>query len=107
MQHFTEEHTSKNLANLLDKTIRLIPSLDVTKTKVVSVNDNAANIIWGINLSETIRGQVNCMAHTLQLIINDCLQSVDEVNQIIENCKALAAKTHRSSRVCNKLKDMC
>ena len=107
MQHFTEEHTSKNLANLLDKTIKLIPSLDATKTKVVSVNDNAANIIRGINLSETIRGQVNCMAHTLQLVINDCLQSVDEVNQIIEKCKALSAKTHRSSRICNKLKDMC
>jgi hypothetical protein len=76
MQHFTEEHTSKNLAALLDKTMKMIPSLDVTKTEVTSVNDNAANIILGINLSETIRGQVNCTAHTLQLVVNDCLHVV-------------------------------
>ena len=107
MQHFTEEHTSKNLANLLDKTVRIIPSLDLSKTKLTSVNDNAANIVRGISLSETITGQVYCTAHTLQLVINDCLQSVVEVNEILDKCRALAAKTHRSSKVCNKLKEMC
>ena len=107
MQSFTEDHSSKNLAALLDRSVRLIPSLDLSKTELTSVNDNASNIVRGITLSETIGMQVNCAAHTLQLVINDCIASNQTINEIIDSCKSLAAKTHRSSKVCNKLRDMC
>lgn len=107
MQNFTEDHTSKNLANILDKLIRMIPGLDLSKTKLTSVNDNAANIVRGIRLSDTITGQVRCVAHTLQLVLNDCINSEPQVADIIRKCKAIASLTHRSSKQANKVKMMC
>ena len=107
MQHFTEELSSETLANLLDKTIRKIPGLDVSQTELTSVNENAANIIRGITISETIKGQVNCTAHTLQLVIKDCIDSDATINHIITKCQAVAAMTHGSSKQANQIKDMC
>lgn len=107
MRSFTEDHSSKNLAMILDQIIRGITALNVEKTKVTSVNDNAANIVRGIKLAETIKGQVKCAAHTLQLVINDVLTNVRYVNEIIRKCKAISALTHRSSKQSNKVKAMC
>ena len=107
LQNFREDHTSKNLAGLLDACIRKIPGLNLAKTMLTSVNDNAANIVRGIRISETVTGQVRCVAHTLQLVLNDCMDSQPEVSEIIRKCKALAALTHRSSKQANKIKMMC
>jgi hypothetical protein len=35
------------------------------------------------------------------------MQSVAKVNIIVDKCQAISSKTHRSNRICNKLKDMC
>ena len=91
----------------MDTCIRRIPAINLARTKLTSVNDNAANIVRGIRLSETITGQVRCVAHTLQLVLNDCLDSQPEVSDIIKKCKALAALTHRSSKQANKIKAQC
>ena len=89
MQNFTEELSTENLANLLDKTIRKIPGLDVTQTELTSVTENEANIIRGINISKTIKGRVNCTAQTLQLAIKDCIDSDATINNIITKLKVV------------------
>jgi hypothetical protein len=88
------------LAALLDRIVRNIPSLKLSRTEATYINNNAANIVLGITLSETIKGQVNFNVHILQLVINDCIASIPAIIGIINNCKSLVAKTHTEAAWC-------
>ena len=82
----TSDHTS------IRDSIQQIAGLDVSKTELVSVTDNAD-------------GQVSCVANTLQLMIDDCLHHEDPTwAEIFSKCQALSNLTREDQQ---KVKKMC
>ena len=107
MLHLQDEHTSRVLQTLLENCLKAVTGLNVETTHIASVTDNAANIMRAVRQSQIINEQVRCAAHTLQLVIRDCLRHVDYINDILRKCQDLSNLTHRSAKQQEKIRAMC
>ena len=107
MLHFVDEHTSRALQTILETSLKRVSGLNVDVTHIVSVTDNAANIMRAVRQSTIINEHVGCAAHTLQLVVRDCLRNVEYINNILAQCQELSNLTHRSGKQQNKIREMC
>ena len=107
MLHFVDEHTSRALQTILETSLKRVSGLNVDVTHIVSVTDNAANIMRAVRQSTMINEHVGCAAHTLQLVVRDCLRNVEYINNILAQCQELSNLTHRSGKQQNKIREMC
>ncbi len=97
-------HTSKNIADNLDRVIKEIPGLPPAIHKVCT-SDNAANMLCAIpKLTEEIDEGLGCIDHLLNIVVNECLASVSEG---VEACKKLSSKTHKSHAAQERIKLEC
>ena len=79
--HFPERHTGNEILKKLDYVLGSY-MMDVARTKLFIVTDNASN--YGLALrkvNQIIITAIPCFAHTLQLVINDSIKTVEEVGE--------------------------
>jgi hypothetical protein len=103
MLHFADEHTSRMLQTLFDSCLKGVQGLNVDLMHIVSVTNNAANIMQAVKQSTIVNEQVRCASHTLQLFIRDCLHKVDYINKILGKCQEVSNIAHRSGERQNKI----
>lgn len=91
-----ERHTSKNLANEL---IRITTEWDVQNKILLAISDNAANIKKTI-LEELQWNHLGCIAHTINLIVQDALKPAEN---IVKKTSDIVSHFKRSVVAKNKL----
>ena len=84
-----------NIALELDSMIDAL-GLKSDNIPLYAINDNAANMKLGIRLSDKLI-QLCCDIHTLQLAVDGIFREVIGMENVLKNCKALAAFTHQST----------
>jgi hypothetical protein len=99
-------HTTKNIAEHLDKAITQIPGLP-TQVHTVCTSDNAANMLCAIpKLTEEIDEGLGCIDHLLNLVVNDCLET-PEISDAVEAFRNLSSRTHRANLDQQRIKREC
>ena len=66
-QPFDDSHTGENIGNVV---MRCLENWNITTKLHLVLRDNARNVIAGLRDAE-IKKSIGCMAHTLQLVINE------------------------------------
>ena len=95
---YDEKHTANNLAEELH---RVLQEWEIDRKIVGVVTDNAPNIVAAVRL--TGWKHIPCFAHTLNLIVQQGLQSVKE---LLIKVKSIVEFFRRSPQACGKLKAM-
>ena len=92
------DHTAHNLAEELKKIAR---EWEITEKICCIITDNAANIVAAINLLAWCH--LPCFSHTLNLIVQDSLKTVNGLVSLQQKCKDIVSYFHRSSKATEKL----
>ena len=99
-------HTSKNIAEHLDKAITEIPGLPSNIHKVCT-SDNAANMLCAIpKLTEEVDEGLGCIDHLLNIVVTECL-AIPDLKPGVDACKRLSSKTHKSNPAQERIKLEC
>lgn len=96
---FEEAHTSANLATELNRVITL---WGLESKILLAISDNAANIQKAIK-DELKWKHFGCFAHTINLIVQNGLKSVEPIMAIIVKFRSLVAHFKRSTTASSKL----
>ncbi|KAJ8930493.1 hypothetical protein NQ314_016720 [Rhamnusium bicolor] len=97
-----KEHTSMNIAESMKV---VLDDWKIFDKIVAIVSDNASNIKKAISEFLKKRNQ-NCVAHTLNLVINDCIKNNEDFNNLIGKCRAIVAHFKRSNVAAYKLREI-
>ena len=92
------DHTAENLAAELSGVSN---EWGVTDKIVCVVTDNASNIVAAVRLNEW--KHMPCFAHTLNLIVQDAIDSDLQLAEIKKKCRNIVSYFHRSSKATTKL----
>lgn len=94
-------HTSANIADHL----KSIASKWNIENKIVAVvTDNAANMKEAVRLCGW--RNVNCFAHTLNLVVTDAIDRNPEFKLVLSSCRAVVTYFKQSPKANTKLKEM-
>ena len=99
-----EEHTAENISKVLSSQVNAIPG-KVEGQRVTAVTDSAANMLRSVADTENIDSHARCVAH----VINNAAEAgyKGSLAACIKRCKALAADSHKSSKVCTIIRRAC
>lgn len=87
----TQQHTGDNLAETIDETLS-----PFKVNAFCTTHDNASNMKKALDLSSSTKYHIGCLAHLLQLSINDSFEEVDEVKKLINKVHTAISTVHRS-----------
>ena len=99
------KHTAVLIAEKLDQVIAslaLAPEMFTAMT-----TDNAANMKIACRDSVTIDKHLSCFDHSLNLVVNACITSVDEIKGAVEKFRKLVNGCHKSNLYCERIKRAC
>lgn len=98
-----ESHTSKNLAKRIEDVIK---EFDIEDKVVATTHDNAQNITKAISENRAVFGHsVRCLAHSLQLCLNEGLTKLSDIADLIEKCRSLVGHFKHSYKASEALED--
>ena len=99
-----EEHTAENISKVLSSQVNAIAG-KVEGQRVTAVTDSAANMLRSVADTENIDSHARCVAH----VINNAAEAgyKGSLAACIKRCKALAADSHKSSKVCTIIRRAC
>jgi Protein of unknown function (DUF 659) len=97
---YTDRHTHENLAIELR---RVIQEWEIQGKVFVIVTDNAKNITAAVNLMKNEVTHWPCFAHTLNLVVQKALESIENVRSKV---KKIAEYFHRSTLAADKLREL-
>lgn len=89
-----ERYTSENLLESLENVVK---ERNLEGKVLVTVTDNATNIVRAVKLSNCLGQHIPYFAYTLLLSINKSL-SDGRVEQIIKKCGAVVSHFHHSTK---------
>ena len=95
------QHTAANIAELLQK---MIDKWSLQDRIHVLLRDNAASMIKAMDDSHF--PSFGCVSHTLQLCINKALKVLRAVEDIVSNCRRIAAHFSKSTLAKHKLQKL-
>ena len=98
---FNESHTGDNIASMINSCIQ---SWGLTEKLTCVIRDNAANYVAG--LRDTDIPNFGCLAHTLQLIINDGVLVQRGVQELLRAARKLVGHYKHSTVSFQTLKQM-
>lgn len=99
-------HTGQLVARKLDEVINQIGLPDVEVFKSMTT-DNAANMKIACRDSVTIDKHLSCFDHSLNLVVNAGITSVDEIKGAVEKFRKLVNGCHKSNLYCERIKRAC
>ena len=98
-------HTGVLVARKLDE---IINSLELPEECYKSMTtDNAANMKNACRDSYTIDKHLSCFDHTLNLVVNAGINSIDVIKSSVEKFKKLVSGCHKSNLYCERIKRAC
>lgn len=101
-KQFPGNHTGESIKNMF---FEMLHMWDINISQIhLMVRDSGANIVKGCN--DAGIPSVSCFIHTLQLVINEGIDSQRSVSDLIATCKKIVAHFNHSSAACSKLKEI-
>ena len=99
-------HTGQLVARKLDE---IINSLDLSEENLFKsmTTDNASNMKIACRDSHTIDKHISCFDHSLNLVVNAGINSVDEIKASAEKFRKLVTSCHKSNLYCERIKRAC
>ena len=98
-------HTGALVAKKLDEIINSLEFPDDCMKTMTT--DNAANMKVACKDSFSIDMHLGCFDHTLNLVVNAGVNSVEKIKSAIDSFKKLATGCHKSSLYCERIKRAC
>ena len=98
-------HTGALVAKKLDEIINSLEFPDDCMKTMTT--DNAANMKVACKDSFSIDMHLGCFDHTLNLVVNAGVNSVEKIKSAIDSFKKLATECHKSSLYCERIKRAC
>ena len=95
------KHTGENIRNEI---IRKLIEWNLEDKISLVVSDNASNMVKAFE-DNNPAPQVGCLSHTLQLVINDKIFTLDSVEKLIKKCRNLAKHANLSNAFYKELYD--
>ena len=99
---FPASHSGNNISIGLDTMIEEL-GLDGSQWELFAVNDNAANVKLGIQMSSHL-SQHLCDIHTLELCVKDTFENTLGMKTVLKKTKKLAKFVHKSTVAARELK---
>ncbi|XP_060847297.1 E3 SUMO-protein ligase ZBED1-like [Rhopalosiphum padi] len=96
-----ESHTGENIASALSY---IFNEWNITDKIVTIVSDSGANIKNAIN-EHLKKYHHPCVAHTLNLSVNDAINKNTELLQVLKTCRAIVGHFKHSSSATEKLRE--
>lgn len=96
-----ESHTGQNIATALKN---IFNEWGITNKILTIVSDNGSNIKNAIN-EHLLKYHHPCVAHTLNLSINEAINNNLDINQILKKCRTIVGHFKHSSFANGKLKE--
>ena len=88
-RQFNESHTAANTSAAI---VSHVHSWEIEQKIVCILQDNAANMIAGMNCANL--KSLSCFAHSLQLIIKDGVLTQPAVQQLLSTARSLVGHYH-------------
>ncbi|CAG9840810.1 unnamed protein product [Diabrotica balteata] len=101
-EEFSERHTGENTANMLKSMFEV---WNIDKKIVAVVSDNGANIKNAIIEHLNLRHHA-CVAHTLNLSVQEAISKDETVKQLIAKCRTIVSHFNHSVVASERLKSM-
>ncbi|KAJ8048482.1 Zinc finger BED domain-containing protein 4 [Holothuria leucospilota] len=99
---FVGRHTGEAIKSDVE---RMMTMWEIEKTKVVTIlRDNAANVISGLGMTGI--HHESCFTHSLQLVINDGLQTQRTVGDMLAIARRIAGHFNHSPLAHHRLKEL-
>lgn len=101
-------HTGVLVAKKLDEIITTLELPDNAEVCMKAMTtDNAANMRLACRDSLTIDLHLGCFDHSLNLVVNAGLNSVQKIKSSLERFKKLVTGCHKSTLYCERIKRAC
>ncbi|KAL4148694.1 hypothetical protein QTP88_002865 [Uroleucon formosanum] len=97
-----DSHTGLNIATALT---HIFNEWSIANKIVTIVSDNGSNIKNAIN-EHLLKYHHPCVAHTLNLSVNEAINGNFDVHQILKKCRAIVGHYKHSSLATGKLRDL-
>ncbi|KAE9537283.1 hypothetical protein AGLY_006306 [Aphis glycines] len=97
----SDRHTGQNIAVTLTN---IFNDWNIANKIITEVSDNGSNIKNAIN-EHLLKHHHPCVAHTLNLSINEAINGNSDINQILKKCRTIVGHFKHSSNATEKLKD--
>lgn len=101
VKYFPGSHSAENISEMLQQ---LITSWNMPRKMHILIRDNAPNIVKVVNDANI--PNASCFIHTLQLVLNDALESQRIVKDVIANSRKIVTHFNHSSLACSNLKKL-
>ncbi|XP_018398073.1 PREDICTED: zinc finger BED domain-containing protein 1-like [Cyphomyrmex costatus] len=103
----TAEMSSNHTAEHIAMTIRdILENQRKIYDKVITiVTDNAANVKKAVSEYLNKRNHF-CVAHTLNLAVQDCLKENEHLSKLVEKCRTIVSHFKRSNQTAYKLREI-
>ena len=101
MQKFNTSHTSMNIKERVQE---ITEDFDITSKVKTALRDNAANVAGAFKGNDSKIKGIPCLAHTLQLVINDEVFQMASVKTLLKKCRDLCSFANRSTDFYTELK---
>ena len=98
--NFNTDHSGQNIASELTRVVSEWCSPNI----LCCTTDNASNMTSGIQ--KTRWKHLPCFAHTLNLVVQEAVNSEQVLSKLQEKCKHIAAHFHRSTKSSKKLRSV-
>lgn len=97
----SDRHTGQNIAATLTN---IFNEWNIANKIITVVSDNGSNIKNAIN-EHLLKHHHPCVAHTLNLSINEAINGNSDINQILKKCRTIVGYFKHISKATEKLKD--
>ncbi|KAK4328281.1 hypothetical protein Pmani_001306 [Petrolisthes manimaculis] len=99
--HLPGEHTAHAIA---EKLTTEAEEWGISEKIQAIVTDNGANMVAGVRVAGF--KQIPCFAHSLNLVVQDSLNSSQSVGPILQKCNSVVTYFHHSTKAMDKLREI-
>ena len=99
-------HTGMLVARKLDEIVNALQLPEDNCFKTMTT-DNASNMKIACRDSLTLDKHLSCFDHSLNLVVNAGINSVEEIKRAVEKFRKLVTGCHKSNLYCERIKRAC
>ena len=100
-------HTGVLVAKKLDEIINSLELPDVETCHKTMTTDNAANMKVACRDSIAVDKHLGCFDHSLNLVVNAGINSVQKIKDSVDIFKKLVTSCHKSNLYCERIRRAC
>lgn len=101
-QEIITDHSAPNISEAINN---ILDKWEINEKVVTVVTDNAANMKKAV-INDLKKPHHPCVAHTLNLLVQDAIKDNEELNKLLTKCRAIITYFKQSTKAVYKLREV-